>query len=103
MMIHATEGTILQVFPVETGNLKNGKPFRKYNFIFQEYKGVKMCVQVFNECKQERMIKPDQKVYLEFWAESREYNGKWYTDIKCSGVRPIKKFTEHVSNHADWM
>ena len=103
MRIHATEGTIIKIYPEEKGILKNGKPYRKFIFIFKEHEGVTMAVEFFNKCRQERMIKVNQKAYLEFYAQSRDFNGKWYTDIKCNGVRSIKEFTEHISNHADWM
>lgn len=103
MRLHSAEGTIIEVLPEEKGILKNGKEYRKFTFVFKEYEGVTMAVEVYDKCKQERIIKKDQKVYLTFWCQSRFYNGKWFNDIKCDGVRPIKKFTEHISNHADWM
>lgn len=77
-------GNCVAVMPLETGTSKTGKPWQKRNFIAEteEQYPKKICFQLFgertNECPE-----PGEKVKVSFDIESREYNGRWYTQISA--------------------
>lgn len=76
--------TLVQLLPMQTGQGKNGQ-WKKQEFII-ETEGTypkKVCVSVWGDKINEAVLKPGNKVKVSFDVESREYNGKWYTDVKA--------------------
>jgi hypothetical protein len=73
-----------QVLPIQTGSGKNGE-WKKQDIIV-ETEGQfpkKICVSVWGDKINESQLKIGSKLKIDFDVESREYNGKWYTDIKA--------------------
>ena len=76
--------TLVQLLPMQTGQGKNG-PWKKQDFVVEtegQYPK-KVCISVWGDKINEAVLKPGNKLKVSFDVESREYNGKWYTDLKA--------------------
>ena len=77
-------GKIVQVLPTQSGQGKNG-PWKKQEVIIEtegQYPK-KVCIAIWGDKADERILKPGNNLKVDFDVESREYNGRWYTDIKA--------------------
>ncbi len=77
-------GKIIQVLQAQTGQGKNG-PWKKQDFVIEtgDTYPKKVCIAVWGEKIDVGSFKPGDMVDVSFDVESREYNGKWYTDLKA--------------------
>jgi uncharacterized protein DUF3127 len=79
-------GKLVQVQPEQTGTGKNGN-WVKQNFIIEtphEQYPKKVCFTMWGDKTQVlKSLKEGTSVKVAFDVESREYNGKWYTDLKA--------------------
>ena len=77
-------GKIIQFLPVQTGQGKNG-PWKKQEFILEtgDTYPKKICIAVWGDKIDMASFKPGDMVDVSFDVESREYNGRWYTDVKA--------------------
>src|SRR4030095_1470185 len=79
-------GKISQILPMETGEGKNG-PWKKQFFILEFMDGnypKKVSISVWGDKTDSlRNLQPGSEVKVSFNVESREYNGRWYTDVKA--------------------
>jgi hypothetical protein len=74
---------IIQLLPLQTGTGKNGE-WRKQEFIVEtdgQYPK-KICLSVWGDKIKEDILQVGAKLQFSLEIESREYNGKWYTDVK---------------------
>lgn len=78
------KGTITQVLSCENGTSKDGKSWKKGNYVLTSDDNrkttTKLSVMGENRIK-ELDLHVGKTVHLDASAESREFNGKWYTDI----------------------
>ncbi|MCH8557283.1 MAG: DUF3127 domain-containing protein [Balneolia bacterium] len=77
--------TLKQVLPPVTGNGKNG-PWSKQDFIIEtpgDYPKKVCCTMWGDKANVLQNLSAGQQVKVSFDVESREYNGKWYTDVKA--------------------
>jgi hypothetical protein len=77
-------GKIIQVLPEETGEGRNG-PWKKQSFILetQEQFPKKVCITVWGDKVDLKSFGPNEQVTASINIESREYNNRWYTDVKA--------------------
>ena len=77
-------GKIVQFLPAQTGQGKNG-PWKKQEFILEtgDTYPKKICIAVWGDKIDLSSFKPGDTVDVSFDVESREYNGRWYTDVKA--------------------
>lgn len=77
-------GKIVQILPEETGEGKNG-PWKKQNFILetQEQYPKKVCITVWGDKVNLQNFGENEIVTASINIESREYNNRWYTDVKA--------------------
>jgi len=79
-------GKISQILPLETGESKNGQ-WKKQFFILDFMDGnypKKVSISVWGDKTDSlRNMLPGSDVKVSFNVESREYNGRWYTDVKA--------------------
>jgi len=77
-------GRIHQMLPVQTGQGKNGT-WKKQEFILEtgDTYPKKVCIAVWGDKIDLGSYKPGDNVEVSFDVESREYNGRWYTDVKA--------------------
>ena len=77
-------GKVVQMLAEQTGNGKNGT-WKKRDFILEsdgKYPK-KVCISVWGEKIEQFNIREGQTLTVSVEVESREYNGKWYTDVKA--------------------
>lgn len=75
---------LIQVLPLQTGTGKNGQ-WKKQDIIVEtegQYPK-KICVSIWGERIDDNQLQVNNMLKLEFDVESREFNGKWYTDVKA--------------------
>ena len=83
-------GTVVSLLPLQTGQGKNGV-WKKQEFIMETPGQFpkKVCLSLWGEKVDENRINVGERITASINIESREYNGRWYTD-----VRPWKIVTE---------
>ena len=77
-------GKVALVLPIASGTSKSGNAWQKREFMIQtagQYPK-KVCLQLFGERVNECPSEGDD-VKVSFDAESREYNGRWYTQLNA--------------------
>ena len=77
-------GKIIQIIPVQSGESAKG-PWRKQEYILEtdgQYPK-KVCFMAWNDNIDEFGIKEHESLTASIDIESREYNGRWYTDVKA--------------------
>ena len=78
------EGKIIKIMDPVTGEGKNGS-WKKQEFIFEtdgEYPR-KICIANWNDKVSHDLLKVGEKLNVSINIESREYNSRWYTDVKA--------------------
>lgn len=79
-------GKVSQILPLQSGEGKNGI-WKKQYFVVEYMDGQypkKVCVMLWGD--KTDMVKnmaPGMEVKVAFNVESREYNDRWYTDVKA--------------------
>jgi hypothetical protein len=84
-------GKIIQILPSTTGTSKAGKDWVKQEFIVetQEAYPKKICVSLMGDKVQElKKYVPGNEVKVSLNIESREYQGKWYTNVNAWRIEP---------------
>jgi hypothetical protein len=86
-------GKIIQILPIQQGKSAKGE-WQKQDFIVetQEQYPKKICISVWNN-KIEINSLSDKLVKVFIYLESREYNDRWYTDVKAWKVEILDQET----------
>jgi len=75
---------LVQLLPLQTGTGKNGA-WKKQDIIVEtegQYPK-KVCVSIWGDKINESQLQVGSQLSILFDLESREYNGRWYTDVKA--------------------
>lgn len=75
---------LIQVLPLQSGVSKNGE-WKKQDIIVEtdgQYPK-KICISIWGDKANETMLQIGNVLNISFDVESREYNGRWYTDVKA--------------------
>lgn len=75
---------LVQLLPLQTGSGKNGE-WKKQDIIV-ETEGQfpkKVCISIWGDKVAGNQLIIGNKLNISFDVESREYNGRWYTDVKA--------------------
>jgi hypothetical protein len=77
-------GKIIQSLPEQSGNGRNGV-WKKKDYILETEGNYpkKVCITVWGEKIEQFNMQEGDQVNLGIEIESREFNGKWYTDVKA--------------------
>ena len=76
---------LISLLPVQNIQGKNG-PLTKQEFVVEteEQYPKKVCIQAWNDTARiVQAINPQSLIKVGITVESREYNGKWYSDVKA--------------------
>lgn len=81
------EGTLKQKFPVQTGNSARGN-WERQDFVLEFPEGnftSQMCISAWGHDKVADLenFKVGDTVKVSFNIRAREYNGRWYNDIRA--------------------
>lgn len=77
-------GKVVQVLPVQSGKTSKGE-WKKQEFVL-EVPGTypkKVCIAVYGDDVAKLKVNTGESVKASVNIESREYNGKWYTNISA--------------------
>jgi hypothetical protein len=77
-------GVVVNLLPLQSGQGKNGT-WKKQEFILEtpgQYPK-KVCMNLWGEKVDEIKISVGEKITASINIESREYNGRWYTDVRA--------------------
>ena len=75
---------LVQVLPLQSGQGKNGE-WRKQDIILEtegQYPR-KLCVAIWGDKINPSQLEVGNNLTIDFDVESREFNGRWYTDVKA--------------------
>jgi hypothetical protein len=75
---------LIQKLPLQTGTGKNGE-WKKQDIIVEtdaQYPK-KICISIWGDKINEALLVPGNTLKIDFDVESREYNSRWYTDVKA--------------------
>lgn len=78
-------GKITQVLPEKSGTSARG-PWRKQEYVLETTQGDftrQVCFMLWGDKIDQFKVQQEQDVTVHFDLESREYNGRWYTDVKA--------------------
>ena len=75
---------LTQLLPIQTGTGKNGE-WKKQDIIVETDGQFpkKVCISIWGDKINEGQLQIGNLLKIDFDIESREYNGRWYTDIKA--------------------
>lgn len=77
-------GKVINLLPLQSGQGKNGV-WRKQEFILEtpgQYPK-KVCLSLWGDKVDEIKLTPGETITASVNVESREYNGRWYTEVRA--------------------
>lgn len=96
-------GKVVQVLPIQTGTSKAGNPWQKQEFILEQGGQYprKVCISLFGD-NVAKIPQVGQDVMASVDIDSREFNGRWYTEIKAwnitqTGAQPAAPAPQQVA------
>ena len=96
------EGRLVQILSAQEGQSTRGA-WKKQDFIIEtsEQYPKKVCICCWNEKTDElSKFQLNDNLRVSVNIESREYNSKWYTDIKAWRIEQLNTESTTNSNHA---
>ena len=81
-------GIVLNILPLQSGTSKAGNQWQKQDFILEtqgQYPR-KVCICLFGDNVDKFPLAVGQSVTASVDIESREFNGRWYTDVRAWNV-----------------
>ena len=78
------KGKIIEILPEKSGQSANGE-WRKQEYILETDSNYpkKICFMAWGDKIREFNLQQGENVEVSVDLESREYNGRWYTDVKA--------------------
>ncbi|MCX6234472.1 MAG: DUF3127 domain-containing protein [Bacteroidetes bacterium] len=77
-------GRVIKMLPLQTGQGKSGE-WKKQEFILETNAQFpkKVCISVWGDKIEQFNLAEGSAVTVSIDLESREYNGRWYTDVRA--------------------
>ncbi|MCL2649989.1 MAG: DUF3127 domain-containing protein [Candidatus Azobacteroides sp.] len=75
---------LFQVLPLQSGISRNGE-WKKQDIVVETDGQFpkKICVSIWGDKINQAQLQQGNMLTIDFDVESREYNGRWYTDVKA--------------------
>lgn len=96
-------GKVVQVLPIQSGTSKAGNPWQRQEFILEQGGQYprKVCISLFGD-NVAKIPQVGQDVMVSVDIDSREFNGRWYTEIKAwnivqTGAQPAAPAQQQVA------
>lgn len=83
-------GKIFEVLPKVTGTNKSGNPWQKQEFILEVQGGQypkRALMAIWGDKVDQFQVQKGEDVTVSFDIDCREYNGRWYNDIKAWNIQ----------------
>lgn len=90
---------LIQLLPLQTGTGKNGE-WKKQDIIVEtdgQYPK-KVCISIWGDKINEQQLVVGNQLTIDFDVESREYSGRWYTDLKAWKIEVTNPNTPPTNN-----
>jgi len=88
------EGTVYRIMPVTKGTSARGD-WQRQDVIFDYSDGGnftrKMCVTFFNHPDDVAKLREGSRYQVSVNIDAREYNGRWFTDIRAWRLQPVEE------------
>ena len=91
---------LTQLLPIQTGTGKNGD-WKKQDIIVEtdgQYPK-KVCISIWGDKIKDGQWQIGNLLQIDFDIESREYNNKWYTDIKAWKIEVAGTSTQKIHDN----
>jgi hypothetical protein len=75
---------LIQLLPIQTGTGRNGE-WKRQDIIVEtdgQYPK-KICVSIWGDKVSPALLQTGKNLTIDFDVESREFNGRWYTDLRA--------------------
>lgn len=85
------EGKVYKINPEQSGQGANG-PWRRQEFVIETLGDFprKVCFEAWNDRADAiKVLKPGELVRVSFRAESREFNDRWYTNLRTWRIEKL--------------
>lgn len=84
------DGKIIQINPLQSGEGKNGT-WKKQEFVVETKSQYpkKVCITAWGDKIDQFGLKENEYVKVSIELESREYNSRWYTDVRAWKVEKV--------------
>ena len=85
------KGRIVMVFPMASGVSKTGNNWKKQEYLLETMDQYprKVFFSLFGDRVDQYPLQMGEEVIVSFDLESREYNGRWYTDVRAWKVEKV--------------
>ena len=93
---------LTQLLPIQTGSGKNGE-WKKQDIVVEtdgQYPK-KVYISIWGDKINEGQLQIGNLLKIDFDIESREYNSKWYTDVKAWKIEVANIVTKSISDNTD--
>lgn len=79
------KGQIVMVLPLASGVSRNGSEWRKQEYILETKDAYpkKICFNLWGDRIDQFNLQQGEEVTVHIDLESREFNGRWYTDVRA--------------------
>jgi hypothetical protein len=87
------KGRLIQILPLQSGTSKTGNGWSKQEFVIEsdEQFPKKVCFTLFGDkVSLLNGLSIGNQIEVAFNLESREFNGKWYSNINAWKVNPVQ-------------
>jgi hypothetical protein len=95
-------GKLIKLLPLQTGKGKNGE-WKKQDIIIESNDLIpkNICISIWGDKINADLLQIGNILKLNVDIESREYNNKWYTDIKAWKIQSPEDTSrqQYMSNH----
>lgn len=99
------KGKITQILPLATGEGKNGT-WKKQEYVLEipngNYAPKKVCFSIWGDKIDTFAIKENEELTISIDIESREYNSRWYTDVRAWKVTRQSTNSTNSSEQQDY-
>ena len=95
-------GKLVQVLPIQTGTGRNGE-WKKQDIIVEtdgQYPK-KVCVSIWGDRINEQQLAVGNNLKLEIEIESKEFSGRWYTELKAWRIELAAAMTAVPQNNLE--
>ena len=89
---------LIQLLPLQTGTGKNGE-WKKQDIILEtdgQYRK-KVCASIWGDKINDQQLIVGNILTIDFDLESREYSGRWYTDVKAFKIEVVNQHTPNTN------
>lgn len=79
------EGKIIRDLPLQEGVSRAGNPWKKKEWVLETFGQYprQVCFHFFGDRVDSNPLRIGESYAISYDIESREYNGRWYTDIRA--------------------